>query len=413
MAESEGADRGTDATDDYNFFDDEEMNAILLNFEVPETPPETNKVKCLHCGKVCVSQRGLKRHMTNQHSETSQTTEPAASTKPSSSKQKQQKPPAQQLSAPSELLPDTSFIKIVRGIFRRLAIDKCYPETTRKQFETQYDKITYISTRSLYDNVLNNVVKKFKGDTEKFYPNFIEHFETCVIYDFLDDTGNTLLMFELANGVLSYLANSEIVDDDITFEDKKINFDQKDREIIFNLSGVVVGNVFRKVCYSKRPRIKGRYDEQYLAFLKACKYQEGQETDVSHHRLVNLNNRGGLWKVNRSIFNVFMLAESYFVSATTDRKVTRINVEYIVSSLMANPFLLANFNSIRHKAETPVKKEIAMNLLDDLLTLYVRIRSHSFAKDKVQSHKMAKNVTKSKSLRGEIKRKSSSLDNGH
>ena len=64
---------------------------------------------------------------------------------------------------------------------------------------------------------------------------------------------------------------------------------------------------------------------------------------------------------------MFMIAESCFVSATTGRKVTRINVEYIVASLMANPFFLAN-------------------LLDDLLTLYIRIRSHSFANEKMSQN---------------------------
>ena len=105
-------------------------------------------------------------------------------------------------------------------------------------------------------------------------------------------------VFKLTSVVLSYLANSEIVDDNVT----SINFDQRDKEISFNLTAVIVGNVFRKVCYSKHPRIKERYDD--LSFLKACKHQEGQETDISHHRLVNLNDRGVLWRVNRSTVNV-------------------------------------------------------------------------------------------------------------
>jgi len=60
----------------------------------------------------------------------------------------------------------------------------------------------------------------------------------------------------------------------------------------------------------------------------------------------------------------------------------------MVSSLMTNVPLLDNYNLMRARSELFVKKEIALNLLNDMLALYLRIRSHSYAKNKQQEHKV-------------------------
>ena len=80
---------------------------------------------------------------------------------------------------------------------------------------------------------------------------------------------------------------------------------------------------------------------------------------------------------------------------------------------MEDPYLIACFNCVRKKSDIEIKKEIGLNLLEDMLTLYIRIRAHSHAKDKQEDHKMSKNKTKARSLRTEIKKQTSSLDTGH
>ena len=85
----------------------------------------------------------------------------------------------------------------------------------------------------------------------------------------------------------------------------------------------------------------------------------------------------------------------------------------MVSGLMSNAPLVAYFNSMRAKSELPVKKELALKLLEDMLSLYLRIRSHSFAKNKQQEYKVNKDATRKKSLRTERKRENPTLDSGH
>ena len=189
-----------------------------------------------------------------------------------------------------------------------------------------------------------------------------------------------------------------------------MKFTEKENEVISHLAGYVVGTFYRRIRFSKNYGLL--YQQQALSFLLICKFVDGTETDTSHQKFTNLKNRGGLWVVRKDVVTIFSIAESFFVSATKNF-VNKIDASLIVSSLMENAYLIACFNFVRKKSDITIKKEIGLNLLEDMLTLYIRVRAHSYAKDKQEEHKMAKNRTKARSLRTEIKRQSSSLDTGH
>jgi len=54
-----------------------------------------------------------------------------------------------------------------------------------------------------------------------------------------------------------------------------------------------------------------------------------------------------------------------------------------------------------------------MNLLEQILTLFVRLRTFSFAKDIREKHKLAKKASRKRSLRTDIKQSSSTTVLGH
>ena len=59
---------------------------------------------------------------------------------------------------------------------------------------------------------------------------------------------------------------------------------------------------------------------------------------------------------------------------------TKIDCKNIVSTLMKNPITHENLLKVRSKStDTIIKKEITLNLLEDLLTLYLRVRTFTFA----------------------------------
>ena len=135
----------------------------------------------------------------------------------------------------------------------------------------------------------------------------------------------------------------------------------------------------------------------------ACKLVEGSDEQKreGHYNLINVHNRGGLWKAKRDVVLIFTLAESYFLSATKEF-VSKIDTKDIVSRMMEDVCVLAYLNSICRSTEEKIKKEISQNLLEDMLTLYIRLRSHFYAKDKQQLHKITKDSIRKRSLRKEL-----------
>ena len=106
-----------------------------------------------------------------------------------------------------------------------------------------------------------------------------------------------------------------------------------------------------------------------------------------------MKDRGGLWEVNSDATAIFSAAESYFLSATKQFTI-KIDYHEIVSTMMKDPWVLSNFSKMKNASSEDVKKEVAFNLMEDLLTLYIRVRSHSYAKDKQQIHKIQASKSK-------------------
>ena len=190
-----------------------------------------------------------------------------------------------------------------------------------------------------------------------------------------------LLGFELANRIVAHLVAGGKGDDGTTDESlkiEKVNFDGRQKDIIAYLSGYVVSTFYRCLRYSKR--CNEIYYEEYLSVLVACQLTDDSETDKSHHKLINAKNRGGLWKVKSDV-------SQYSNIAVNKEIVHKIDANHLVSLIMNDNILLAYFSGICGRCKLNVKKENSLNLLEDMLTLYIRLRSHSYAKDKQQFHK--------------------------
>ena len=93
----------------------------------------------------------------------------------------------------------------------------------------------------------------------------------------------------------------------------------------------------------------------------ACKFVEGNERE-GRHNLIDVHNRGGLWKAKRDVVLIFTLAESQFLS-TTKEFVSKIDTKDIVSRMMEDVCVLAYLNSIRGSTGEKIKKKISSGLL--------------------------------------------------
>ena len=70
---------------------------------------------------------------------------------------------------------------------------------------------------------------------------------------------------------------------------------------------------------------------------------------------------------------------------------SKITVFDLVKNLLELPQVQSIFKLIVDSADVEISKEVAKSTLYGILTLYIRVRSFSFAKDTVERQKIKKN----------------------
>lgn len=73
---------------------------------------------------------------------------------------------------------------------------------------------------------------------------------------------------------------------------------------------------------------------------------------------------GCLWKVNETVLTIFKTTEYYFKQAISKY----VDCESIMSNLLSNSIILNYFKILKNKSNETIKKEIAVNLMEHLLT---------------------------------------------
>ena len=132
----------------------------------------------------------------------------------------------------------------------------------------------------------------------------------------------------------------------------------------------------------------------------------GEYISLLEHKYVDVLNGGGLWKVNEDVIAVFSVAEAYLLSSTKKLQ-NKIVSKDIVNALTENCIVLQSLAKVRRSSPDNINKEIAFNLLENLLTLQIHVCIFSYVKDKVHVFKIRKSKTKSRSLRTGMKKSTS------
>ena len=79
-------------------------------------------------------------------------------------------------------------------------------------------------------------------------------------------------------------------------------------------------------------------------------------------------------------------------------------MDKIVDILLQKPVLTLKWNMLVEECGWEITKGRSIIFLDQILSLFIKIRSFSYAKDIVQKYKIQQKATKKKGLRKEIKR---------
>ena len=91
----------------------------------------------------------------------------------------------------------------------------------------------------------------------------------------------------------------------------------------------------------------------------------------STETLINLQHRGGLWRVNDNVQNIFIEREKIFRLSTSNFQ-TVINSAQLVQDMQGSPCVISNFDALCYNIEPKVNKEISSNLLENVLLLFAK-----------------------------------------
>ena len=91
----------------------------------------------------------------------------------------------------------------------------------------------------------------------------------------------------------------------------------------------------------------------------------------------------------------------------------KIDINDLCENLLINSLVQSHYYNIYSSISPKVSKENAVNLLEELMLLYLRIRSQSFAKNVKETYKMKSKKSKERSLRTAIKKAYMHSDYGH
>ena len=370
-------------SDDYEIL----LNLIEENFEkefpifVEDEKPINDGFRCSSCGKIFTTSRGLNRHCSSIHKAAIH-------------------------------INDVTFAdmkNLLETACKKVASDDCYPK----------EMTECLMTHSFTDSEVEDVYDKTKEVIESFQPSNIEEFapKFCKCFDVDDPIRNIdpiyarVVAFELAVLIISHItaSSSSSSNNIMVFKHSSADFTDKERSIIYYLSGYVLGTFYRRLRFQKKSYGGDEnHKKQCLMFLSAGKSEESIAS-LPEQRLVSARNRGGLWYVQFDVFEIFCTVESKFREFTKQCS-TSIDSKKIVLLVTGDSRCVEYLSKWKALLENEIENEIVSNLLEDLIHLYVKVRTFSMVKSKQQELLIASKSKKSKmSLRTELKKGSDTL----
>ena len=134
-------------------------------------------------------------------------------------------------------------------------------------------------------------------------------------------------------------------------------------------------------------------------------------TSFTSQRLFNALNRGGLWFATETAQGIFQETEYAFREETSSQEANKIDFPALIIKLLNSVDIKAKFNLLLGECECnmEVDEKVGLDTLQQMISLYLRVRSFSFAKDIVEKCKNTAAKTKTKALRKEIKKSSNGV----
>lgn len=101
---------------------------------------------------------------------------------------------------------------------------------------------------------------------------------------------------------------------------------------------------------------------------------------TEEHTLIKSHNRGGLWYICKEGVEIFEKVKLLFQKVFKSH-VTSIDYKSMVVKLMNNVHVEFAFRSIIENSNVMIKSDLSKDLLEKLISLFLKIYYYTFAKD--------------------------------
>ena len=351
------------------FVVEEDEEAIELEFEDAVSVMAGEKAfPCINCDKICKSKAGLTRHVNAKHGD-------KANTKGNEA-----------LSSSIALLTEEELASILVKIKAKITKDGFWDsEMTAKLVKLN-------STKTLFNHILP-IYERFcrKRNQDTFLMDFYELIpKSSVLLQCDDQQLCCLIMISIPDHLVSLFKQSQ---QQPAIEEKDASeLSEIERGPLSYIAGYVLSQL----------RKKSSNDElQLLIQTMMC--------PSSENTYIKTRSRGGLVTPCNDLVKILEVAEIIFHQFTTKQSsvVKSIPSEKLCNDTLDSPLVKSLWDNILQGCGQEISKQTHKICLENIIILYLKVRSFSYAKDYINKFKVQQKSGKSKALRKELKRKSS------
>ena len=324
-------------------------------------------IVCSDCKKTYKTRGGFERHRASKH--------------------------GQQVKVKQLILTEEILREIVNSAMLSMREKKIYSVKLRNEMDISkfqgLEEIEFRELKCIFDGLVKN------GDSEKFFSKYYATIalESTRFFKGFSQHSAALLAIKVAENMLAYYKRQKSVSTNNA--DCNLKLSEREKAGLQYIGGYVLQKIHN------RHRAKASHESQQAqAILKAGKSDKNDSTQ----KLVESVNRGGLWFISEPSQIIFLKTEQYFRRATSTPGLTKVDIAGIAQESISDCDVLSNYNLILAEAELEPDKHVEKDVLHNIVSLYVRVRAFSFAKDIIQRYKIKSKQTKAKSLRKEISR---------
>ncbi|XP_065055169.1 uncharacterized protein LOC135683748 [Rhopilema esculentum] len=356
---------------DENFFAD--SAELQLDFERAVDEVQENIVECPECQKVYKTKGGLRRHQKAKHPD-----------------------PGHKPESPELDLTQDIYENLVNNGAKSLASDLCLPPAERAAFLSYTFKVDNChATNGLH--LAQNLFKVLvhKANAAKFYKVFYAQF-VAKANSYLPELSEQQAVFLAMKLADSLLVVQEEQKPSADMGMPQVEITEKEKLAMQYLGGYVLFNLNKKFHHA---RVYSKLESQNcIMILQAGRYQ-----DDSSQKLIESLNRGGLWYINNIVQQILLVTEMAFRRHTTNIIATKeIDTNKIINTLVKEVAIKALYENWVTLSEVSIDEAVAQDLLEKILSLYIRVRAFSCTKDIVNKYR--KKHKKDKALRRGLKK---------